>query len=77
MAASSRVGSVSSYVIKTSDNLGNDKETTISNKRIFVNPMSTYEQANTLSRALIALTTNTYNDTLLITNMSVNEQIYD
>lgn len=71
------VGNVSSMQIKSTDNLGKEYQTTISNKRIFVNPAATYEQVNTLSRALISLSTNNYVDTDLITVVSVNEQLGD
>lgn len=67
------VGNVTSMKILSSDTLGNDAETTINTSRLFVNPNATYEQVDTFARALMGTSTNTYNDTNLITVISVNE----
>ena len=67
------VGNVTDLVLKTTDNLSNNYETTITTKKLGVNMMATYQQVDTFSRQLAALTTNTYNDTDLITVVSVNE----
>lgn len=77
MAANTPVGNVTSYQILSQDNLQNDYQTTITNKRIFVNPNANYQQVNSLSRSFMNLSTNTYQDTNLITSVSVNEEIYE
>ena len=69
------VGKVSSMVLKSTDNLGEDTETTITNKAVTVNENATYEQVDTIARALMALSRNTYADTDLITVISVNEKL--
>lgn len=69
------VGNVSSMVLKTENSLGETSETTITNRRIFVNPATTYAQVDTFSRKLANLSTNTYKDTDLITIISVNEKL--
>ena len=74
MAANSPIGNVDKYVIKTTDNLDNATETTLAAKFKF-NPEATYENVDIASRAIAALSTNTYNDTILVTNVSVNEAV--
>ena len=69
------VGKVSSMVLKSTDNLGEDTETTITNKAVTVNENATYEQVDAIARALMALSRNTYADTDLITVISVNEKL--
>lgn len=69
------VGNVNSMQIKSTDSFGEDAVTTITNKRLFVNPSATYQQVDTLARALMGLSNNTYNDTDLITVISVNEKL--
>lgn len=69
------VGNVSSMKLKTTDNGGNLIETTITTSRLFVNPNATYENVDTLARALAGLSRNTYDDTDLITIISVNEKM--
>lgn len=69
------VGKVSSMVLKSTDNLGEDTETTITNKAVTVNEDATYEQVDAVARALMALSRNTYVDTDLITVISVNEKL--
>lgn len=73
MAANDAVGNVTSMKILSRDALGNDAETTINTSRLFVNPSATYQQVDTFARALMGTSTNTYNDTNLITVISVNE----
>ena len=73
MAANSNVGNVNSMKILSTDSLGNKAETTINTSRLFVNPAATYQQVDAFARALMGTSTNTYNDTNLITVISVNE----
>lgn len=69
------IGNVTSYIIKTADQLENQYETNVSGK-FTVNAAATYEQVDTVSRALIAnLSTLNYQDTILITKISVTEQL--
>ena len=78
MAESTKIGRVDKYVILSRPNYAAETdpntETTISNKFYF-NRDATYAQADTASKALAALSNNTYIDTILVTNMSVNEQV--
>lgn len=69
------VGNVTSLIIKSKDATENDYETTITGKNVFVNPNATYQQVDQISRALNALSYNTYQDTDLITKVSVNEKL--
>lgn len=73
MAANDAVGRVNAMKLKTTDALGNDVETQINNGRLFVNPNTTYAKVDTFARALANMSTNTYEDTDLITVISVNE----
>lgn len=76
MAANSPVGQVTAMKLIThGSNERLDTETTLTGKRIMVNPDATYQQVDTLARALAALSRNTYIDTDLITVISVNEQV--
>lgn len=72
MDSNTVIGNVSTYILKTTDPLNNDVETNIS-KGFSVNYNTTYGKVDTASRALAALLYNTYADTILVTNMSVNE----
>lgn len=72
MSASSAIGQVDKYILKTLDSMGEANETVIS-KGFTVNNTSTYQQVDTASRAIAALSKDTYNDTILVTNISVNE----
>jgi len=74
MAAGTAVGQVQTMYLVTTDALENVYETNIS-KGFTVNSAATYAQVNTANRALASLSTNTYSDTKLVTNISVNEQI--
>lgn len=69
------VGNVSSMILKTKDALNNTNETTITNQKLFVNPEATYQEVDTFARALAGLSTNSYDDTNLVTNISVNEKL--
>lgn len=75
MAASSPVGNVTTMKLITAVSGAPDVETTLTGKRIMVNPEATYQQVDTLARALAALSRNTYVDTDLITVISVTEQV--
>lgn len=72
MDSNSSVGNVTTYYILTTDGLGEEKETNIS-KGFTVNPETTYAQVDTASRAIANIMTNTYQDTILVTKISVNE----
>jgi len=72
MAANTNIGKVDKYILQTTDALGESMETNIS-KGIAVNPSATYSQVDTASRAIAALSQNSYHDTILVTNISVNE----
>lgn len=75
MAANDYIGNVTAMKLKTADSFGNLKETQINNGRLFVNPTATYQQVDTFARALANLSTDSYNDTDLITVISVTEQV--
>lgn len=74
MAANDAIGNVDKYILKTVDALGTPHETTIS-KGFIINSAATYQQVDTASRAITALSKNTYEDTILVTNISVNEVV--
>lgn len=66
------VGNVSIMYVQSLDQLGNVFETNVS-KGLKVNPEVTYNLVDTAARRLVQLTTNTYQDTILVTNISVND----
>lgn len=66
------IGNVTQIILKTTDTYGDPTETNIS-KGFIVNPSATYQQVDTANRAIAGLIKNTYNDTILVTNVSVNE----
>lgn len=68
------IGNVQEVYLITTDNLYNRYETNVS-KGFEVNADATYQQVDDAMRALNSLSTNTYNDTTLITAVSVNEKI--
>lgn len=72
MAASSPIGNVTTIYLKTYDQLDNQYQTNIS-KGFEVNPEATFQQVDTAARGINSLTRNTYDDTILITEVSVNE----
>lgn len=74
MAAGTAIGKVQTMYLVTTDALNESYETNIS-KGFTVNPTATYAQVNVANRALVNLSTNTYQDTKLITEISVNEEI--
>lgn len=71
MVSTDSIGNVTTIYLKTTDALDNTYETNIS-KGFAVNPAATYAQVDTAVRALNQLTTNTYDDTTLITEVSLN-----
>lgn len=74
MAANSPIGAVDKYLLMTQNALSTeDTETNIRRNNIVMNTGATYQQVDTASRALASLSTNTYKDTILVTNISVNE----
>lgn len=58
------------------DALGNKYETNL-NKNFGTTSIETYEYINTIARALNALTSNTYNDSLVVMTKSVNEALIE
>ncbi len=68
------IGNVSEIFLLSYDTLRNQYKTNIS-KGFSINPGGevTYEQVNTAQRALCNLSSNTYEDTILVTNVSVND----
>lgn len=66
------IGVVNKYILKLTDANQEPKDTTLSNKFAF-NAEATYNQVDTASRALATLTKYSYQDTILVTNVSVNE----
>lgn len=74
MAASDPVGNVSKMILVSKEESGDEHSTTISN-RLLINPEVTYQQVDTVSRALIGMSKDSYYDTLLVTNISVTEVI--
>lgn len=74
MAASTPIGNVTTMYLKSTDQLGNNYETNIS-KGFEVNSAATFQQVDTAARMLNSLSANTYDDTILITEVSVNENV--
>ena len=74
MSANSAIGQVEKYILQTIDAIGDINETTLS-KGFTVNNTTTYQQVDTASRAIAAISKDTYKDTILVTNISVNEII--
>lgn len=68
----SYIGNVTEYRIKSTDAYEEEYNTKVLGA---LNPEATYEQVDTTSRALIGLTKNTYDDTILVTEVSVNEEL--
>ena len=68
----SPIGNVSTYYIQVKNSLSEDLQINVS-KGFTVNSLATYSDADRASRALIQATANTYQDTILVTNISVNE----
>lgn len=68
------IGKVTEYRIKATDSFGNTVDSKIWGS---LNPNATYQQVDANSRALIGLSKNTYDDSTLITEVSVNEVLAD
>lgn len=62
---------VRSYIIKSTDQLGNAYQKTFTN----ANPAATDAQIDTFARAVNNLSTNTYVDTIKVETESVNEAL--
>jgi len=75
MAASATIGDVSAVYLISNDQLGNRYETKINTTKSTINEETTYQQVDTAMRQLASLSTNTYDDTLLITSVSVNYEM--
>lgn len=75
MASSTTVGDVNAIYLKSNDQLGNAYETRINTTKSFLKPETTYGQVDTAMRQLTSLSSNTYEDTLLITSVSVNFEV--
>ena len=75
MAATDIVGDVSAVYLVSNDQLGNRYETRINTNKSTINGETTYQQVDTAMRQLASLSTNTYDDTLLITSVSVNYEM--
>lgn len=73
--ASDPVGNVTEMYLLSNDQLGETYQTRITGTKCMVKPSATYEQVDTALRGLANLSTNTYNDTILITSISVNDII--
>lgn len=71
MAANENIGAVTAMYLKSIDQAQNEYETNIS-KGFEVNPAATFAQVDTAARALNSLSNNSYSDTTLITEVSVN-----
>lgn len=72
MAANDPIGNVTAMQIKT-ENSGGETTTTINGRNVMINPAATYTQTDRFARALTRLTRETYQDTILITAISVTE----
>ena len=74
MSANSAIGQVDKYILQTINAIGDTNETVLS-KGFTVNNTATYQQVDTSGRAIAAISKDTYKDTILVTNISVNEII--
>ena len=72
MDSNTTIGQIDQFILKTTDNLGETVETGIS-KKFVGNAEATYSNVDTAMKALASLSTNTYSDTICVTNISVNE----
>lgn len=70
----SAIGNVEEMYLITADQLGNQFKTRVGSG-LRINSEKTYQEIDTAQRALAGLTTNTYQDTTLITSVSVNDKI--
>ena len=75
-AKTDQIGKIDKMYIITYDQLGNRYETNITSKNIVVKSTKNYEEIDTMNRLLISdVSTNTYNDTILIKTISLNNAI--
>ena len=72
MGSDTTIGQISQFVLKTTNTLGETVETAL-NKKFIGNSEATYANVDTAMKALASLSTNTYSDTICVTNISVNE----
>lgn len=75
MAANTQVGDVNAVYLTTFDQLGNKFETKINTTKSTLKRTATYNEVNSAMRQLVSMSTNTYEDTLLITAISVNAEV--
>lgn len=76
MASNETIGKVNTIYLQTYDTNGDNLNTNVS-KGFIVNTNATYGQMDIAMRAINGLTTNTYGDTNLITEISLNEKMED
>lgn len=72
MDSNTAIGNVTQIVVKTTNKWGQDVENKL-NKNFMVNSSATYANVDTAARALVTMSSDTYSDTICITNISVNE----
>lgn len=72
MGSDTTIGQIDQFILKTTTSLGETVETGIS-KKFVGNATANYGQVDTAFKALASLSTNTYSDTICVTNISVNE----
>lgn len=71
MNSETQIGNVTKYLLITTDNLGNKQETTI-NTNLIPNSEATYGAVDEAFRAITAMTTNSYQDVICVTNISTS-----
>lgn len=83
MAALDQIGDVSKIEIQSVDSAQTNYNTNIieqlnsNSVGLFINPYATYQTVDTAARALINLSTNTYNNSILYTQIDLAEQMAD
>lgn len=70
------IGDVTEMYLVTTNQLGNTYKTKIGGN-FQINPEKTYQEIDTAQRALAGLSSNVYQDTILITSISVNNVLAD
>lgn len=68
------IGNVEEMYLLTTDQLGNSYKTRVG-QGFTINSEKTYQEIDTAQRALAGLLSNTYEDTTLITSVSVNDKL--
>ena len=66
------IGNVTEYRIISKDSFENEYNNKILGA---LNPSATYQQVDATSRALVGLSKNTYRDSILVTEVSVTEEL--